>query len=89
MKKMFGNYNTSKKSNSKKTNINNDEQQLKSSKKSVSPKKSFCSFEEKIHHCNSAKEYELIKEEFLQSFKKKFSFEDEISSWIIEENVIL
>lgn len=86
MKKMFGNYNNK---NVKSKTKDKSETTKKIIKKSISPKKSFCSFEEKLHHCSTAKELESLKEEFLSVFKAKFSFEDEIESWGLEENTIL
>lgn len=86
MKKMFGNYGNKNVKSKTKEKKENPKQIIK---KSTSPKKSFCSFEEKITHCSNAKELETIKEEFLNIFKAKFSFEDEIASWGLEENAIL
>ena len=82
MKKMFGDYLT-KKTKNKKTH--NEEIRMK---KSFSPSKGFKSIEEKLQHCACAKEYETIKEDFLQIFQRKFYFEGEIETWGSEENEI-
>ena len=81
MKKMFGNL--KKKNKSKKHGSKNENRKL------VTPKKTFKSFEEKLQQCSNAKEYELIKEKFLEVFQKNFNFEEEIQNWIVEENDIL
>ena len=83
MKKMFGAY-LNKKNKSKKHVSNNENR-----KKLITPKKGFKTFEEKLQQCSNAKEYELIKEEFLKVFQKNFNFEEEIQNWILEENDIL
>lgn len=85
MKKMFGDYLT-KKTKNKKALQNDEETRMK---KSFSPNKGFRTIEEKLQHCACAKEYEIIKEDFLQIFQRKFYFEDEIETWGSEENDIL
>lgn len=86
MKKIFGEYFT-KKTKLKKKIINHE---LKNNKtRLVFPNNAFKSFDEKLQQCSNAKEYELIKEEFLQIFQKTFDFEEEIDSWHLDESEIL
>jgi len=86
MKKMFGAYMTKTSKTKKVRPINEQENR---SKKNFSPKKTFKTLDEKLQQCASAKEYESIKEEFLQIFQKKFDFENEIENWTFDENDIL
>ena len=84
MKKMFGDY-LNKKTKNKKVH---DDQETRM-KKNFSPNKNFKTIDEKLQQCASAKEYETIKEDFLQIFQRKFDFESEIETWVCEEIDIL
>lgn len=47
------------------------------------------SFEERLNQCSSAKEYEELKERFLENFKRKFGFEEELLKLNDDENDLI